>query len=130
MQRKYMYQFCICISNNRISRNLKSDQQEALENFQNRLIKAERSINADDVGYVSQKEDPSAQYEMLRRRLSNNIQEFWYFISSEVIKLQKQVNDLAPDLMASLNNLLNLGAQQKRYKSLVKRILRIITIIS
>lgn len=94
--------------------NLKSDQQEALENFQNRLIKAERSINADDVGYVSQKEDPSAQYEMLRRRLSNNIQEFWYFISSEVIKLQKQVNDLAPDLMASLNNLLNLGAQQKR----------------
>lgn len=95
-------------------RNLKADQQEALENFQNRLIKAERSIYNDDVGYVVQKEDPSTQYEILRRRISNNIQEFWYFVSSEVMKLQRQINDAAPELLPSLKHILDLGVQHKR----------------
>ncbi|KAF2892960.1 hypothetical protein ILUMI_13212 [Ignelater luminosus] len=97
------------------STNLKADQQEALENFQNRLIKAERSIYNDDVGYVVQKEDPSTQYEILRRRISNNIQELWYFINSEVLKLQRQVNDAAPELLPSLKHILDLGVQHKRW---------------
>ncbi|KAK4886499.1 hypothetical protein RN001_002770 [Aquatica leii] len=94
--------------------NLKSDQKQALENFQNRLFKAERSINGDDEGYINQKEDPSTQYELLRRRLFNNVQEFWYFVSSEIIKLKGTTNDISPQLLSSLNNILNLGVQHKR----------------
>lgn len=92
--------------------NLKPDQKEALENFQHRLIKADRALNEEDEGYINQKEDPSIQYEILRRRLSNNVQDFWYYIHSELKKLQSQIQE--SQLQTSIKNILNLGIAHKQ----------------
>lgn len=75
----------------------------------------EHSItNTEDLGYVSQKEEPNTQYEILRRRIGANVQEFWYFVHSEMLKLQKQVNEIAPELVQEIHFILNLGIEHKR----------------
>lgn len=95
--------------------DFKGDEKEAIENFQSRLTKAEHSVyNQENLGYISPKEEPNAQYEMLRRRISSNTQEFWFFVHSEIVKVQKQLSDVSPDLMQSLNHVLKLGAEHKR----------------
>lgn len=43
-----------------------------------------------------------------------NTQEFWSFVSSEIVKVQKQLNEISPDLIQSLTHLLKLGAEHKR----------------
>lgn len=97
-------------------RDFKGDEKEAIENFQSRLTKAEHSVYKQEyLGYVSPKEEPNSQYEILRRRIATNTQEFWYFINSEIVKVQKQLNDIAPELVQSLKHVLNLGAEHKRY---------------
>lgn len=96
-------------------RDLKSDQKEALENFQNRLSKAEHSVFNEELGFVAEKQDPSTQYEVLRRRIRTNVKEFWYFISAEVANIKKQSGDLPPETLKSLAHILNLGVQHKRY---------------
>lgn len=94
---------------------MQSDQKEAIENFQSRLTKVEHSYSKnEDVGYISQKEDPNTQYEQLKRRIATNTQEFWYFIHAELVKLQKQANELAPELLQPLNYILSLGIEHKR----------------
>lgn len=67
-----------------------------------------------DLGYIDQKEEPNTQYEQLRRRIATNTMEFWYFIRSEVTKIQKQVGDVTPELRPSLNHILDLGIEYKR----------------
>lgn len=67
-----------------------------------------------DLGYIDQKEEPNTQYEQLRRRIAANTKEFWYFIKSEIIKIQKQVGEITPDLVPSLEYILNLGNEHKR----------------
>lgn len=95
--------------------DLKGEQKEAIENFQTRLTKVEHSYTqSQDLGYIQQKEEPNTQYEQLRRRIATNTQEFWYFIRSEVVKMQKRANEVAPELMAGLNNILSLGVEHKR----------------
>lgn len=79
------------------------------------MTKAEHSVyNQENLGYVSPKEEPNAQYEILRRRISTNTQEFWSFISSEIVKVQKQLTDISPDLVKSMNHMLQLGSEHKR----------------
>lgn len=95
--------------------DLKADEKEVLENFQMRLTKADRTINNNqDYGYISQKEEPNIQYEIYRRRIEINIQEFWSYIHSELLNLQQQVKYLAPELINPINQVFNLGAQHKR----------------
>lgn len=95
--------------------DFKGDEKEAIENFQSRLTKAEHSVyNQENLGYISPKEEPNAQYEILRRRIGANTQEFWSFVSSEVVKVQKQLNEISPDLIQPLNHVLKVGAEHKR----------------
>lgn len=94
--------------------DLKSDQKEALENFQSRLTKVEHSYaQPQDLGYVAQKEEPNTQYEQLRRRIAANTVEFWYFIRAEVMKIQKQA-EAVPEILPSLDYILSLGVEHKR----------------
>ncbi|KAF2880167.1 hypothetical protein ILUMI_26005, partial [Ignelater luminosus] len=95
--------------------NLKIDQQQVLKNFQQHIIKADEFVRNDKVDYVVQKEDPPAQYEILRRRISNNIKELRSFINSEVIKLQILASMNAPELLPSLHHILDLVAQHIRW---------------
>lgn len=95
--------------------DLKSEEKEALKNFQARLTKADQAVNNfQENGYISQKVEPNIQYELMRRRITTNIQEFWSFVHNEVFKLQKQINDIAPEMASSFNHILSLGAEHKR----------------
>lgn len=95
--------------------DLKGDEKEAIENFQSRLTKAENSIyDHQDIGYIRPKEEPNTQYEVLKRRIASNTQEFWYFVSSELTKLQKQARDLAPEMITNIDHILDLGSEHKR----------------
>lgn len=86
-----------------------------IENFQIRLTKAEHpSKSIQEIGYISQKEEPNTQYELLRRRIETNTQEFWYFVRAELQNLQKQIGDMAPEWQQSIDHLLSLGAEHKR----------------
>lgn len=110
---------CVCVSGWYVVRcccsDLKGEQKEAIENFQTRLTKVEHSYTqTQDLGYIQQKEEPNTQYEQLRRRIATNTEEFWYFIRSEVAKLQKRANEVAPDLLSGLNYILSLGVEHKR----------------
>lgn len=95
--------------------DLQGDQKEAVENFQSRLTKAEHSLlQTENLGHVNQKEEPNTQYEELRRRIAANIQEFWFFIHSEIVKLQTQATEVAPELLQPLTYILSLGIEHKR----------------
>ncbi|KAJ3646334.1 hypothetical protein Zmor_023926 [Zophobas morio] len=94
--------------------SLKGDQKEAIENFQYRLTKAEHTYTKNQLGYVSSKEEPNTQYELLRRRIFSNTKEFWYFIHSGLLELQKRVQEATPDVSDHIQYMLNLGAEHKR----------------
>ncbi|KAJ8909854.1 hypothetical protein NQ315_013340 [Exocentrus adspersus] len=95
--------------------NLNDEQREAIENFQSRLTKVEHSFNSNNnVGYISPKEEPNTQYELLRRRIYSNTQELWYFFHSSLLDIQKRANEVAPELVDSISYLLNLGLEHKR----------------
>lgn len=105
-------------SNNVIffSSSFKGDQKEAIENFQSRLTKAEHSYKENqDALFISPKEEPNSQYELLRRRISSNTKEFWYFIHSGLLDLQKKTSGSPSDVTNSINHLLTLGSEQKRW---------------
>lgn len=93
---------------------MNEEQKEAIENFQSRLTKAEHSYVKNALGYISPKEEPNTQYELLRRRIYNNAKEMWYFIHSGLVDIQNKANDVAPDITDSVNYLLNLGFEHKR----------------
>lgn len=102
--------------------DLKAEEKEAIENFQSRLTKAEHmTYNNHDLGVVNQKEEPNTQYEVLRRRITTNIQELWNYISSELGKLKNRANEVAPDLIDPINQILQLGLEHKRYISTEKK---------
>lgn len=66
------------------------------------------------MGYVSAKEEPNSQYELLRRRIHSNTKEFWYFIHSGLLDLQKKAHEAAPEITDSIKYLLSLGVEHKR----------------
>ncbi|KAJ8938216.1 hypothetical protein NQ314_011575 [Rhamnusium bicolor] len=94
--------------------NLNEEQKEAIENFQSRLTKAEHSFNSNNLGYISPKEEPNTQYELLRRRIYSNTNELWYFVHSRLLDIQKRASEVAPELVDSIAYLLSLGLEHKR----------------
>lgn len=87
-----------------------------LENIEARVKKTENILNNQrEYGPIDPKEEPNIDYEKLRRRVAANTQELWFFVKSEIIKVQKQAQNLAPELVEPLNHILNLGSQHKRY---------------
>lgn len=86
-----------------------------MENIESRLKKTNNILNnQQELGDIEAKEEPNVDYEKVRRRIGNNIQEMWYFIKSELYKLQKRNRDIAPDLVQQINHILVLGSQHKR----------------
>lgn len=71
--------------------------------------------NQQEYGHVEPKEEPNIDYEKLRRRIGNNVQEMWSFIKAELLKIQKQAVHIAPDVVQPINHILTLGTQHKRY---------------
>ncbi|XP_077299866.1 alpha-(1,6)-fucosyltransferase 8 [Arctopsyche grandis] len=63
---------------------------------------------------IDQKTNPSIEYEMVRRRVETNMQEFWNFVHAEVFKAQSLDKSENPELVKVLQNVLNLGVEHKR----------------
>jgi hypothetical protein len=61
------------------------------------------------------REEPSIEYEQMRRKISNGVQEMWYFISGELKKMQKQAVALSPQLATRITRVLEEGVVHKRY---------------
>lgn len=78
-------------------------------------MKAEQIYFKDSLGYVGVKGEPNTQYELLRRRIYSNTKEFWYFIYSRLTEIQKKALDLAPELVDSINYIMDLGQEHKRF---------------
>lgn len=98
--------------------NRDQEHKEVLDNIEARVKKTENVLNNQrEYGHIDPKEEPNVDYEKLRRRIAANTQEMWYFVKSEIIKVQKQSQSLAPELIEPLNHILNLGVQHKRYIS-------------
>lgn len=79
------------------------------------MQKTEKLLNnQQEYGHVEPKEEPNADYEKLRRRIGNNVQELWSFVRSELLRLQKQATNVAPEVLPSISYILSLGAEHKR----------------
>lgn len=63
---------------------------------------------------ITSKEEPNTEYELLRRRIYSNTKEFWFYIHSNLLEIQKKAGDIAPDIADTINQVLNLGADHKR----------------
>ncbi|XP_073815042.1 alpha-(1,6)-fucosyltransferase 8 [Musca autumnalis] len=61
--------------------------------------------------YGSPSNEPTLEYELLRRRIQTNIAEIWNFFSNELGKIRKQVD---PNMKEDINNVLIMGAEHKR----------------
>lgn len=67
------------------------------------------------MGFVSAKGEPNTQYELLRRRIYTNTKEMWYFIYSRLTDIQKKAIEFAPEIADSINYVLELGQEHKRF---------------
>nr|CAD7407073.1 unnamed protein product [Timema poppensis] len=99
--------------------SLRQEQKDALyQDLQDKLRRAEdlleRSQDINKQSTVEVGEGPSERYERLRRRISDNVQELWYFVSVEMNKVHKQVLDISPDLATKLTRILEEGVEHKR----------------
>nr|CAD7397037.1 unnamed protein product [Timema cristinae] len=99
--------------------SLRQEQKDALyQDLQDKLRRAEdlleRSQDINKQSTVEVGEGPSERYERLRRRISDNVQELWYFVSVEMNKMHKQVLDTSPDLATKLTRILEEGVEHKR----------------
>jgi hypothetical protein len=60
------------------------------------------------------RDEPNIQYEQMRRKIVNGVQEMWYFVSGELKKMQKQALALSPQLATSITRVLEDGVVHKR----------------
>lgn len=78
------------------------------------MTKAEHSYSKhQNIGYISPKEEPNTQYELLRRRIHANTKESWYFVNSVLSEIQKKSADNA-EVNDLVKYLLSLGVEHKR----------------
>lgn len=63
------------------------------------------------VPFGSPSNEPTLEYELLRRRIQTNIAEIWNFFSNELGKIRKQVD---PNMKEDINSVLIMGAEHKR----------------
>lgn len=68
----------------------------------------------DNVGYVGVKGEPNTQYELLRRRIYANTKEIWYFIHSRLTDIQKKLSEQAPEMVESIEYVLEMAQEHKR----------------
>lgn len=60
-------------------------------------------------------EEPTLEYEQLRRRIRSNTEELWNFINSEVTKVKKSLKSIdQPQITKQLDGMLGLAAEHKR----------------
>ncbi|KAL1506287.1 hypothetical protein ABEB36_005679 [Hypothenemus hampei] len=91
--------------------NFSDDQKLAIENFQKRLTKVEIPFRNRFQSW-NNKEEPNIEYELLRRRIYSNTNEFWYYVRSSLKDIQKKIDN--PEILENIEQVLSLGAEHKR----------------
>uniref|UniRef100_A0A1A9ZI66 Alpha-(1,6)-fucosyltransferase n=1 Tax=Glossina pallidipes TaxID=7398 RepID=A0A1A9ZI66_GLOPL len=59
-------------------------------------------------------DEPSLEYELMRRRIQNNIGELWNYFRNELGKICRNFERAEPKLRHDINNILILGGEHKR----------------
>ncbi|XP_054262328.1 alpha-(1,6)-fucosyltransferase [Macrosteles quadrilineatus] len=97
--------------------SMKQDEKEALfKSYQDRLARVAHSELENEQPSeftLGNKEQPSLEYEKLRRRLKSEVEELWYFVSAQVRLAQREGTD-SMRLTARLTKLLDEGIEHKR----------------
>ncbi|GLH09932.1 Alpha-(1,6)-fucosyltransferase [Gryllus bimaculatus] len=88
------------------------DLQDRLKQAETLLQQSTGGMNGEQF-QVSGNKEPTSEYEQLRRRLKNGVHEFWYYMSSELHKLQKQAQTSAPQMNSVGALLTDLSSLQK-----------------
>lgn len=88
------------------------DLQERLKRAETLLQQSSGGVNGEGF-QVSAHGEPTAEYEQLRRRLKNGVHEFWYFMSSELHKLQKQAQSHSPQMVSKIDRMLEMGQEHQ-----------------
>lgn len=57
---------------------------------------------------------PSIEYEQYRKRVGNNIQELWNYITMEAVKIEKLMKNEDSQALRQLSSLIQLATEQKR----------------
>lgn len=57
--------------------------------------------------------EPSAEYEKLRRRVHSNTQEMWNYVNSEMIKLKTSISPVDARVTKQIENIIDMAAEQK-----------------
>lgn len=91
---------------------MNEEQKEAIENFQRRLTKAEHPLQ-NGLYSRSLKEEPNLEYELLRRRIQANTKEFWNYVRSSLLDVQKKAAP-ASETVDIIEQMLLLGAEHQR----------------
>lgn len=95
--------------------SLKQEDKDALLRFYHDKVARGTLIDQTKTGdFVGTKDEPSLQYEKLRRKIKNGVSELWYFVSAQIKLAQKQVQDMSPQLSTRLNRILDEGVEHKR----------------
>lgn len=87
---------------------------EKLENNTQNPVGGEPKVES-PLPYGSAINEPTLEYELMRRRIQNNIGEIWNYFSSELGKISKQVTrEPRTNLTNEINRVLVMGAEHKR----------------
>lgn len=83
-----------------------------MENLEYKLQRAASGPDGDQNSHLTN--EPTLEYEQLRRRVRTNTQESWNYFSTELGKIRKRVATDLPDLAEEIQNILQMGVEHKR----------------
>lgn len=66
-----------------------------------------------DVSVNTIDNSPSFGYEALRKKIQNDVQEFWFYISSQLSKLKAESKNNSPELSQRLDKILGVATEHK-----------------
>lgn len=62
---------------------------------------------------------PSLGYETLRKKIQDDVQEFWFYISAQLAKLNSGERDQSPEFALKLDKLLRVAREHKLYVAII-----------
>lgn len=89
----------------------KQTAQKLMDNLESKLQRVADGVGNQNTVHTM---EPSLEYEQLRRRVRSNTQELWNYFSDSLGKIRKKVLNDMPDLADEIQNILQMGAENKR----------------
>lgn len=85
------------------------------KNFQGVKLPFGKKLEGESSNIGEWRQESALDYEKMRRRLNMGVEEMWYFISSQIKLAKKQAGDASPQMVKSLDKILDEGLEHKRW---------------